>query len=226
METAVGPRQRPPIPQCAAPAAAKAIARIAWPARLAGSTSARAAILWLAIRRSHADVAVIHAAAESIASERGSIAMDYCSCGDRMARDLRRIQHRHRLWPGTGRGGTGSILRARRFSRIAFAAAWCCTLRGWAGRCLGRPQFPLASREKCRSSTYAWLVDLFFAGVIGYGLYLHFSGRVWCRSSARWRRPDAHLRAAFHDSRILADKKKMHLFATSAPACAIRASTS
>ena len=28
---------------------------------------------------------------------------------------------------------------------------------------------------------YVWFVDLFFAGIIGVGLYWHFSGRVWCR---------------------------------------------
>ena len=54
---------------------------------------------------------------------------------------------------------------------------------------------------------YAWLVDLFLAGVIGYGLYLHFSGRVWCRFFC----PLAalmHIYARFSRFRILAEKKK------------------
>ena len=29
--------------------------------------------------------------------------------------------------------------------------------------------------------SYGYLVDLLFAGIIGVGLYFHFSGRVWCR---------------------------------------------
>ena len=28
---------------------------------------------------------------------------------------------------------------------------------------------------------YKWFVDLFLAGIIGYGMYFWFSGRVWCR---------------------------------------------
>lgn len=55
---------------------------------------------------------------------------------------------------------------------------------------------------------YVWFVDLFWAGIIGFGCYWHFSGRVWCRFACplaalmhiytRW----------FSRFRILADKKK------------------
>ena len=54
---------------------------------------------------------------------------------------------------------------------------------------------------------YAWFVDLFWAGIIGFGLYFHFSGRVWCRFAC----PLAalmHVFARFSRFRILADKKK------------------
>ncbi|MBL4702562.1 MAG: NAD(P)-binding domain-containing protein [Phycisphaeraceae bacterium] len=54
---------------------------------------------------------------------------------------------------------------------------------------------------------YAYLVDLLFAGVIGVGLYFHFSGRVWCRFAC----PLAalmHIYARFSQFRIIADKKK------------------
>jgi hypothetical protein len=30
-------------------------------------------------------------------------------------------------------------------------------------------------------SDWQVLIDLWLAGAIGYGLYFHFSGRVWCR---------------------------------------------
>ena len=54
---------------------------------------------------------------------------------------------------------------------------------------------------------YSWLVDLMLAGVLGYGLYFWFSGRVWCRFFC----PLAalmHLYTRFSRFRILADKPK------------------
>lgn len=55
--------------------------------------------------------------------------------------------------------------------------------------------------------SYKWIVDVFLAGVIGYGLYFWYSGRVWCRFMC----PLAalmHIYARFSRFRILADKKK------------------
>ena len=54
---------------------------------------------------------------------------------------------------------------------------------------------------------YVWSVDLLLAGVLGVGLYWHFSGRVWCRFAC----PLAalmHIYARFSRFRIFADKKK------------------
>jgi polyferredoxin len=54
---------------------------------------------------------------------------------------------------------------------------------------------------------YRWFVDLFLAGIIGYGLYFWYSGRVWCRFMC----PLAalmHIYTRFSRFRILADKKK------------------
>lgn len=54
---------------------------------------------------------------------------------------------------------------------------------------------------------YVWSVDLLLAGVLGVGLYWHFSGRTWCRFAC----PLAalmHIYARFSRFRILADKKK------------------
>ncbi|MFQ5512538.1 MAG: NAD(P)-binding domain-containing protein [Candidatus Krumholzibacteriia bacterium] len=54
---------------------------------------------------------------------------------------------------------------------------------------------------------YKWVVDVFLAGVVGYGAYFWFSGRVWCRFMC----PLAalmHIYARFSRFRILADKKK------------------
>ncbi len=55
--------------------------------------------------------------------------------------------------------------------------------------------------------SYAWFVDLLWAGIIGFGLYFHFSGRVWCRFAC----PLAalmHVYARFTRFRIFAEKKK------------------
>lgn len=54
---------------------------------------------------------------------------------------------------------------------------------------------------------YGWTVDLLLAGILGYGLYFWFSGRVWCRFAC----PLAalmHIYARFSRFRIFADKKK------------------
>jgi len=54
---------------------------------------------------------------------------------------------------------------------------------------------------------YRWVIDLMLAGVVGYGAYFWFSGRVWCRFAC----PLAalmHIYARFSRFRILADKKK------------------
>jgi len=54
---------------------------------------------------------------------------------------------------------------------------------------------------------YKWAVDVLLAGIIGYGAYFWFSGRVWCRFAC----PLAalmHIYARFSRFRILAEKKK------------------
>lgn len=57
------------------------------------------------------------------------------------------------------------------------------------------------------SGQYGFWVDLFLAGIIGYGAYFMLSGRVWCRFAC----PLAalmHIYARFSRFGILADKKK------------------
>jgi NosR/NirI family nitrous oxide reductase transcriptional regulator len=54
---------------------------------------------------------------------------------------------------------------------------------------------------------YKWVVDLVFAGIIGYGLYFWYSGRVWCRFMC----PLAalmHIYSRFSRFRIIPNKKK------------------
>ena len=56
-------------------------------------------------------------------------------------------------------------------------------------------------------TNYYWIVDVGFAGILGTGLFFHYSGRIWCRFAC----PLAalmHIYARFTSFRILADKKK------------------
>ena len=58
-----------------------------------------------------------------------------------------------------------------------------------------------------RAINYKWTVDVFLAGILGYGLYFWFSGRMWCRFAC----PLAalmHVYARFSRFRILSEKKK------------------
>ncbi len=55
--------------------------------------------------------------------------------------------------------------------------------------------------------SYKYLVDLWLAGILGVGMYFHFSGRVWCRFAC----PLAalmHIYARFSRFRIFAEKSK------------------
>ncbi|GAB4240039.1 MAG: NAD(P)-binding domain-containing protein [Candidatus Methylacidiphilales bacterium] len=55
--------------------------------------------------------------------------------------------------------------------------------------------------------SYAWFVDLLWAGILGFGLYFHFSGRVWCRFAC----PLAalmHVYTRFSKFRIFPEKSK------------------
>ncbi len=54
---------------------------------------------------------------------------------------------------------------------------------------------------------YKYIVDLWFAGILGVTFYFHFSGRIWCRFAC----PLAalmHIYARFTQFRIFSDKKK------------------
>ncbi len=61
--------------------------------------------------------------------------------------------------------------------------------------------------EKFSPFSYKYIIDLWIAGAIGYGVYFHFSGRVWCRFAC----PLAalmHIYARFTRFRIFSAKEK------------------
>ncbi len=126
-----------------------------------------------------------------------------CSCGA-LAETLG-DRHRHRMphgprWNRLNMVGQAILLAALVLMALRILG-WSLGPGSWASRA-----FELLHRGLPLLS-YNWLVDLMLAGVLGYGLYFWFSGRVWCRFAC----PLAalmHVYARFSRFRILADKKK------------------
>jgi len=125
-----------------------------------------------------------------------------CSCGA-MAETLG-DQHRHKMphgpfWNKMNMIGQGILA-------LAFLIL-ILRLTGWIFPQTGINGFVLGISEKYSPFSYKYMIDLWLAGAIGYGLYFHFSGRVWCRFAC----PLAalmHIYARFTRFRIFADKDK------------------
>jgi NAD-dependent dihydropyrimidine dehydrogenase PreA subunit len=122
-----------------------------------------------------------------------------CSCGA-LAETLGDA-HRHQMphgpgWNRLNLAGQGVLAIAVLLLLVRIA--------GWA-----MPDGNAAERifESVLEPQYKWCVDVFLAGVVGYGVYFWFSGRFWCRffcPLAAW----MNVLARFSRFRILADKKK------------------
>jgi thioredoxin reductase/ferredoxin len=125
-----------------------------------------------------------------------------CSCGA-MAETLG-DQHRHKMphgprWNKLNMVGQGILA-------ICFAIL-ILRIVGWVFPTTGINSFVMGVSEKYSPFSYKYMIDLWLAGAIGYGLYFHFSGRVWCRFAC----PLAalmHIYARFSRFRIFADKDK------------------
>jgi polyferredoxin len=122
-----------------------------------------------------------------------------CSCGA-LAETLGDT-HRHRMphgpgWNRLNLAGQGVLVLALLLLAVRIA--------GWAlpdGNAIDQVFDPWLKEP------YKWTVDVFLAGVLGYGAYFWYSGRVWCRFFC----PLAalmHVYARFSRFRIFADKKK------------------
>lgn len=124
-----------------------------------------------------------------------------CSCG--ALAETMGDAHRHKMPHGprwnrlnmVGQGVLAFAMLIMLFRILGWmGAGWATTVFDWAEK-----KAPLVS--------YAYLVDVIFAGIVGVGLYFHFSGRVWCRFAC----PLAalmHIYARFSRFRIFSDKKK------------------
>ncbi len=125
-----------------------------------------------------------------------------CSCGA-MAETLG-DQHRHKMPHGPKFNKLNMIGQG-----ILALALVILVLRiiGWAIPSTGINEIAMGLSEKYSPFSYKYMIDLWLAGAIGYGLYFHFSGRVWCRFAC----PLAalmHIYARFTRFRIFADKDK------------------
>ncbi|MBW8887551.1 MAG: NAD(P)-binding domain-containing protein [Fibrobacteres bacterium] len=93
--------------------------------------------------------------------------------------------------------------RMDNIGQVVLAAALALTAAGYASRHLGAGPLWLDTFR----GVYKLGIDVFFAGVLGLGLYFFLSGRVWCRFGC----PLAalmHVYARFSRFRIFAEKKK------------------
>lgn len=125
-----------------------------------------------------------------------------CSCGA-MAETLG-DQHRHKMPHGPKWNKLNMLGQA--ILAICFLIL-ILRLIGWIFPHTGISAFVLGISEKYSPFSYKYMIDLWLAGAIGYGLYFHFSGRVWCRFAC----PLAalmHIYARFSRFRIFADKDK------------------
>lgn len=124
-----------------------------------------------------------------------------CSCGA-LAETLGDT-HRHKMPHGPGPNKWNMV--GQWVLLFAFVIMFLRIL-GW----MGVPGLGTASDYLAKELpllNFKYIVDLWLAGIIGVGLYFHFSGRVWCRFAC----PLAalmHIYARFSRFRIFADKKK------------------
>ncbi|NBB77899.1 MAG: NAD(P)-binding domain-containing protein [Verrucomicrobia bacterium] len=125
-----------------------------------------------------------------------------CSCGA-MAETLG-DRHRHKMphgpfWNKLNMVGQGILA-------LAFILL-ILRIIGWATPWEGFDRAVAGWVDGNDLLSYKVLIDLWLAGAIGYGLYFHFSGRVWCRFAC----PLAalmHIYARFSQFRIFPEKKK------------------
>lgn len=124
-----------------------------------------------------------------------------CSCGA-LAETLGDT-HRHKMPHGPVWN------RLNMLGQVILLIAGCLMvmrLLAWAGIGWAESAFK-AGAETIPFLNFHWFVDVFLAGVLGYGLYFWFSGRMWCRFAC----PLAalmHIYARFSRFRIFPEKKK------------------
>ena len=122
-----------------------------------------------------------------------------CSCGalaETLGDTHRQKMPHGPLWNRLNMIGQGILLLAVLILAVRIVG-WILPRGNWADSIF----------DPFLKTPYKWGVDVFLAGVVGYGLYFWFSGRVWCRFLC----PLAalmHIYARFSRFAIVPDKKK------------------
>lgn len=132
-----------------------------------------------------------------------------CSCGA-MAETLGDT-HRHKMPHGPFWNRLNMIgqvfLWFALFLLFLRMVSWWIPGMAWAGGLYNGLLSTSGSGGFLPILNYAWFVDLLWAGILGFGLYFHFSGRVWCRFAC----PLAalmHIYGRFSRFAIITEKKK------------------
>jgi ferredoxin len=132
-----------------------------------------------------------------------------CSCGalaETLGDTFRHKMPHGPRWNRLNMLGQGILLIATALL-ILRIVGWVSPDIGWVQKVLAVGKDGGGAGGIFRILNYKWLVDVALAGVLGYGLYFWFSGRVWCRFAC----PLAalmHIYARFSRFRILAEKKR------------------
>jgi len=124
-----------------------------------------------------------------------------CSCGA-LAETLG-DQHRHKM-PHGSRWNRLNMLG--QVILIIALLLMLCRILGWLEVGWAQSLFEQGFR-KMPLLNYSWTVDVLLAGILGYGFYFWYSGRMWCRFAC----PLAalmHIYARFSRFRIFAEKSK------------------
>ena len=167
---------------------------LAWPLFIWNVFTSKPLALWLAISFIQTFVII---PAIVLRWGKGAYCGWICSCGalaETLGDEQRRKMPHGRVWNRLNLIGQG-LLAVTLTLALLRTIGWV-----WPGSLAGRV-FDVGLQS------YYWIVDVGFAGILGVGLYFHFSGRVWCRFGC----PLAalmHVYARFSSFRILADKKK------------------
>ncbi|MEQ9461999.1 MAG: NAD(P)-binding domain-containing protein [Phycisphaeraceae bacterium] len=131
-----------------------------------------------------------------------------CSCGA-MAETLGDT-HRHKMPHGpfwNRLNMLGQVFLVLALLLLVLRVVSWVTGASWATDAYSVVLGPSKYSDALPGLNYAWFVDLLWAGIIGFGLYFHFSGRVWCRFAC----PLAalmHVYARFSRFAIIPEKKK------------------
>lgn len=125
-----------------------------------------------------------------------------CSCGalaETMGDAHRQKMPHGPFWNRLNMVGQGVLL----FAFLILALR----IIGWVAPSTGVDAAYQALLSKTPVVNYKYLVDLWFAGILGVAFYFHFSGRIWCRFAC----PLAalmHIYARFTRFRIFPEKEK------------------